>query len=258
MRHVLVERQRPTCFIESLVTSSRECFTEAVFVVRAPDGVRNYYCFLFASQRLAFAYFLRCHAEALPEMQKDAEIWKSDLRGPQTFMWLFQPDDFTCEDIFGGRGANDVDVIMHSTFLDRQSLESHHDAYRLRDVLASLPAPLRHQDAKPRGGGAQSSGTTPAEHTSDGSLVGAAMEQLQDHVSSTSSKNSVNVASATEELSMWSDEDGEEHASPFMRKVLNSQVQTLRIGKPEIANRPFAKKISLVAVFFFPTKILRW
>eukprot|EP00971_Amphidinium_carterae_P107886 2135982-Amphidinium_carterae.1 len=169
-------------------------------------------------------------------------------------MWSFQPDEFTHQDIFGGRGSD-------------ESLVSHHDAYRLCDVLASLPALVRHQDSKPRGGGAQLSGTTPVEHTSPW------LAQLQQHVSSTSSKSSVNVASATEELSMLSDEDGEEHASPFKQKLdeldrqrqedvvppwpehftthlLGGTWQLERTGREVYGYRVDAKKSSFVAFVF--------
>eukprot|EP00971_Amphidinium_carterae_P085968 1700860-Amphidinium_carterae.1 len=180
------------------VSACRDAFQNAVFVVRDATSARNYYRFLFASQRPAFAYFLKCHVSTLQGMQQEGDILA---------------DEFTREDIFKGRESADIDVIMQSSFVEGHSLEAYHDAYCLSDILLSLPSPSRQHEIHTRTGGAQSSGTTSAAHTSPW------LAQLQQHVSSTSSKSSVNVTSVTEEVSTLSDEDGDEHASPFMLKL---------------------------------------
>eukprot|EP00971_Amphidinium_carterae_P267938 5315612-Amphidinium_carterae.1 len=151
------------------VCACREAFQNAVFVLQDPTSGRSYYRFLFASQRPAFAYFLKCTVSTLQGMQQEGDILVSDLRESsqtRTFLWTFEADEFTRVDIFKGRESADIDVIMQSCFVEGHSLEAYHDAYCLSDILLSLPSPSRQHETRTTTGGAQSSATTSAEHTS--------------------------------------------------------------------------------------------
>eukprot|EP00971_Amphidinium_carterae_P326441 6457227-Amphidinium_carterae.1 len=103
------------------VTACRDAFQNAVFVVHDSTNARNYFRLLFASQRPAFAYFLKCHVENLQGMQQEGDILVSDLRDSRqtrTFLWTFQADEFTREDIFKNRQSAEIDVIMESSFVE--------------------------------------------------------------------------------------------------------------------------------------------